>query len=157
MMKVIIVGKGGSGKDFLKSKFVSKGCVPCISVTTRPIREGEKDGVDYYFVSEEKFTRLIMNNEFFEYDRFNEWRYGTLKMSFINAGAVMIMTPRGVAQLKEYRKDCLVIYLDIDRATRQTRLLERGDADSVDRRLAADKKDFENFFNFDIRITNPDF
>ena len=58
----------------------------------------------------------------------------------------------------EVRKGCFVVYLDIDRDTRESRILGRQDKnDSVTRRLDADEIDFENFKDYDLRITDPEF
>jgi guanylate kinase len=55
------------------------------------------------------------------------------------------------------RKNSFVIYLNPDESTRIKRLEERNDADSVGRRLIADRRDFSGFFDYDIMITNEDF
>ena len=47
--KIIIVGPGGSGKDFLRKKMVEKGFSYGISFTSRPPRKGEEEGKDYFF------------------------------------------------------------------------------------------------------------
>ena len=47
--KIIIVGPGGSGKDFLRKKMVNKGFKYGVSFTSRPPREGEEEGIDYYY------------------------------------------------------------------------------------------------------------
>lgn len=155
--KVILVGKAGAGKDYLKQKFIEKGYKPSVSATTRPPREGERDGVDYDFVSEHTFRDMEDQALFYESDWFNGWGYGTPIESWQNA-EIFIMTPAGVDNLTAAdRKRCLVVYLDIDKDIRYQRLAERSDADKVERRIAADEKDFADFKDYDLRITNPDF
>jgi len=151
--RVIIVGKGGSGKDHLRKEMVSHGFKYCVSHTSRPIRQEEEDGVDYYFVDKEYFDSGV----FYEKVVFNEWFYGT-SMDEFNSANLFIMTPSGLAKMSEVdRKQSYVIYIDIDEETRRKRLLARRDADDVRRRLKADELDFGNFSNFDHRITDPDF
>lgn len=151
--RVIIVGKGGSGKDHLRKEMVSHGFKYCVSHTSRPIRQEEEDGVDYYFVDKEYFDSGV----FYEKVVFNEWFYGT-SMDEFNSANLFIMTPSGLAKMSEAdRKQSYVIYIDIDEETRRKRLLARRDADDVRRRLKADELDFGNFSNFDHRITDPDF
>ena len=58
-MKIILVGKAASGKDFLKNRLSSKGFVSGVSHTTRPARANETDGVDYHFVDEVAFIEMI--------------------------------------------------------------------------------------------------
>jgi len=68
------------------------------------------------------------------------------------------MTPRGVASIKpEHRKKCFIIFIDPDREILRKRLAERNDADSAERRLEADDRDFMDFKDYDIRIKNEDF
>lgn len=155
--KIILVGKAGAGKDFLKQKFVEKGYCPSISTTTRPPRKGEIDGVDYDFVSEETFREMEFHGLFYETDWFNGWGYGTPLEAWRN-GEIFIMTPAGVAAIPEAdRERCLVIYLDIPKKVRYNRLSQRSDVDKVERRIAADEKDFAGFNDYDVRISNPDF
>lgn len=157
-MKLILVGKAASGKDHLKKKIEHKGFKSGVSYTTRPPRQNEKEGEDYYFISDEEFDRLIENGEMLEWMEFIGWKYGLSKNEFEKAD-VMIMSKDGLDILpKEYRDRCLVVYLDIGRLTRVQRLNDRKDPnDSVFRRMLTDDEQFDNFTDFDIRIKNDDF
>lgn len=156
-MKIVIVGKGGSGKTFMLEKLMKRGLKHEISHTTRPPRAGEKDGKDYHFVTPEDFINLNWGSFFQETAVFNGWHYATSTYAW-NRGEVFIKTPAGVKQIApEDRKKCLIIFLDIPEYILRERLAKRGDADSVNRRVEADRIDFANFTDFDIRITNPDF
>jgi len=157
--RIIIVGPGGAGKDMLRDRFVKKGFVPNLSYTTRPPRDYEKDGIDYYFISKKDFQDKIALDEFYEWKVYKrlDWYYGTTKKSFNNSD-IFIMTPTGVADLKpEDRGKSIVIYLNIPESVRRERLLERNDADTVDGRIQVDNKDFETFTDYDIEISNPSF
>ena len=157
-MKLVLVGKAAAGKDYLKNKLRKKGFVAGVSHTTRSPRENETDGVDYHFVSDEVFQTMVQNGEFVEYMAFNGCFYGQTKEDF-EAADVMIMSKDGLDILPaEYRKRCVVIYLDADRMTRINRLNERKDLnDTIHRRMEADEVQFEGFTDFDIRITNTNF
>lgn len=153
--KIVIVGRGGSGKDFLRKKFQEKGFKYCVSYTSRPIREGEIDGKDYIFTTARYFNTI--HSLFYEIDEFNDWKYGTLEEDFIESN-LFIMTPSGVNNIKpQDRKKCFVIFIDPPGEIIKERLTQRKDADSADRRIEADNKDFLEFINYDIRITNHDF
>ena len=156
--RIILVGRAASGKDHIRKKFEARGFRYAVSYTTRPPREGEVDGVDYIFISQEEAQEMIKNDDFYEYVEFNGWIYGTTCDQF-DEDHVFIMTPSGLAHLDEdSRKKSFVIFIDIDEAVRRERMAIRNmPGDSVDRRIEADRKDFENFTNYDIRITNPDF
>jgi guanylate kinase len=153
--KIVIVGRGGSGKDFLRKKFEERGFKYCVSYTSRPIRSGESEGKDYRFTDLEYFTEN--ESKFYEIDEFNGWKYGTLVTDFHRSN-LFIMTPRGVNNIRpEDRKRCFVIFIDPPKDIIKKRLTERKDADSADRRIEADDKDFFEFFNYDMRVTNHDF
>jgi dephospho-CoA kinase len=67
------------------------------------------------------------------------------------------MTPKGISFLKkEDRKNSIVIYIEANEETRKNRLLERRDADDVERRIKADEKDFGDFDDFDFIVNNSE-
>ena len=78
---IVISGPSGAGKNTVYDEIKKKSdkIVQTVSVTTRAPRINEKDGVDYYFVTEEQFRKLIDNNEFIEYVQYGKNYYGTLK------------------------------------------------------------------------------
>jgi len=75
----VLSGPSGAGKSSLIHKIMDDigECYFSISTTTRPIRKGEKDGVDYYFVDEEEFKREIEEDQFLEYAIVHGNYYGT--------------------------------------------------------------------------------
>jgi len=158
MKRIILVGKCASGKDHLRKRLQSLGYKYSVSYTTRPPRPGEIQCVDYIFITEKKAEEMIANNEFYELVKFNGWYYGTTKDQF-KEDNLFIMTPSGLTHVHpEERKNSLVIYLDIPEEVRLERMLDRKmPGDTIERRLYADKKDFQDFTNYDLKITNPDF
>jgi guanylate kinase len=168
--KVIILGKSGSGKDFLMRKLTEKGLKACVKWTTRPPRKYEIDEVTYKFVDENSFQSGIKNNNFIVYQSFVvtpqdseitlTWYYGITKDEFQNS-QVFIMTP-GEYKLLNFeeinRDELFVVYLDIDRDIRERRLHIREDKnDSIKRRLDADDIDFEDFKDYDLKVRDPEF
>jgi len=156
--RIILVGKAASGKDYIRKIFEAQGFKYAVSYTTRPPRPDEIDGQDYFFIKQPDAQDMIDKCEFYEWVAFNGWIYGTTKKQFYNDD-IFIMTPSGLNQLSEDdRKTSTVIYLDIDEEVRKQRLLERKmPGDSVERRLEADREDFKNFKNYNIKITNQNF
>ena len=165
--KCLIIGPSGSGKDFLMRKLVEKGLKPCLKWTTRPPRKFEQQGVNYNFVSDSIFLESINEDKFLAYQTFTvtpensesqNWYYGITNREF-NESQVFIMTPGEFKNIKpEQRKGCFVVYLDIDRGVRESRLFKREDKnDSIVRRLDADEVDFQDFKDYDLKITDPDF
>lgn len=165
--KCLIIGPSGSGKDFLMRKLVEIGLKGCIKWTTRPKRLHEQQGITYNFVSDSEFTQSINENKFLAYQTFyvtpegrapETWYYG-ITIDEFNESQVFIMTPGEFKNITpEMRKNCFVVYLDIDRKIREERLSFRNDQnDSIKRRLDADEVDFKLFKDYDLKITDPEF
>jgi guanylate kinase len=155
--RIILAGKGGSGKDHLRNLLVEKGFKYCISFTTRPKRPTEIEGEDYFFIDENEFKEMIDKDSFIEYVNFNQWYYGTPKDQFQSSN-VLIMTPSGIFKLSdEDRMQSFILFIDIDQETRRNRLSQRRDADAVERRIEADEKDFFEFSDYDAKIIDPNF
>jgi guanylate kinase len=156
-MKIIVCGKSGSGKDTLRQRLQQIGFIYGKPYTTRPKRELETDS-DYVFINDEQFSKLSEQKFFFDVRVFNQWNYGLPNFEW-NSCNLFVMTPSTINKIsKKDLKGCFIIYLDIEENVRRERISSRlGNADSVERRLEADKKDFENFTTYNLRITNPDF
>ena len=77
----VISGASGVGKSTVLSRVMEQhGNIRfSVSATTRQPREGEQDGVNYYFVTKERFEQMIANDEFLEYDNHMKNYYGTPK------------------------------------------------------------------------------
>lgn len=157
MSRIIIVGAGGSGKDTLKDRMIEKGYKREVSYTTRPKRDTETEGVDYHYITHDEFMKMVGENKFIQYKDFRGWMYGTHRFEWSTKN-LFIMTPEGLEALSESdRAMSFVIYVDIEESIREARLRERNDADDVERRLNADREQFDGFIDYDLRITNPTF
>jgi guanylate kinase len=156
--RVIIMGGAASGKDHMKTKLVLLGLEPDVSVTTRPLRDGETNGIDYHFVSPFIFNDLIINKRLVQYQEFNGNMYGTFRDSTAD---VFIMNASGIKQLTdEYLHESLVVFMDIPEELRKQRLVLRGDTtDKIEKRLVADRIERNNIRTntIDIIIVNPSF
>ena len=156
--RIILVGKAASGKDHLRKKYESRGFKYAVSYTTRPPREDEVNGKDYFFITDEESTKMIESNMFYEHVYFNGWLYGTTVNQFFTDD-LFIMTPAGISHIKpEDRANSFIIYIDIYMFIRKQRLVNRMmPGDSLTRRIEADELDFMDFNDYDLRITNEDF
>jgi guanylate kinase len=153
--RIILVGKGGSGKDHLRKMLEEKGFKYCVSHTTRPIRDGEENGKDYWYINSSELPEMA--DKFYEGVYFNDWFYGTSLEEF-NSSNLFIMTPKGISKVKpEDREESVILYINIEEETRRKRLESRRDADTVNRRLEADFQDFYDFTDYDLETTNPTF
>jgi guanylate kinase len=158
MPRIILVGPGASGKDFMRKRLEERGMAYAVSYTTRPPRPGEADGKDYFFLSQETCKEMTDSGKFYEVIDFNGWTYGTTLEQFYRDD-VFIMTPSGLSHLSpEDRAKSFVIFFDIDEEIRRQRLEERVmPGHTVEARLEADRELFAGFNNYDLKITNPNF
>lgn len=157
--RTILVGPTASGKNYLRDKYLKRGYSLDVSYTTRESRLGEKAGVDYKFVSETQFVRMIENNDFYEHVEYNGNRYGTSMDSWEN-NDIFIMEPHGVSLISEEdRKSCFIIYINPKLQTREQRMVRtRGwSSEQVIERNKTDNFKFQNFNDFDIEITSDSF
>lgn len=147
--KVILIGGGGSGKDFWKSKLKDMGYKMDVSYTSREPRDGEIDGISYNFISEDEFLLMIENGEFLQWNKFGNGKYyGTHRGSFAT-NDLFILTPNKVIPLiesGEIKDDCIIVYLNPSVRTRIERMISRGDVDvdvEIERRTKTDIIDFK--------------
>lgn len=156
---MVLFGEAGSGKDTLLNTLVRKFPKlfnPIISCTTRPPREGEKDGVNYHFLSIEEFADKIANDEMIEATCFNDWMYGTeyavLDKDKINIG---VFNPEGIETLMlDNKLDIYAYYVDVAAKERLIRQLNRESNPNVYeiiRRFKADCEDF-SYIDFHYNI-----
>lgn len=157
--KLLICGQSGSGKDFIASQLRELGYLVGVKTTTRPKRKKEIQGITYKFTQNENFNI----NDMIVYEEFknhlgDRWLYGFEKEEFNNK-QVFIMTPGELNQIEQsVRENCFIVYLDIDEETRRSRLFNRADKnDSIERRLLADKNDFADMTDWDLKVTDPEF
>jgi guanylate kinase len=156
---IIIVGAAASGKDWFRKKLEEKGFIFGPPTTSRPSRDKEVHGKDYFFITKETFLSDQFENKFVEYSYFDQvdWYYGT-HMTTWNTSNVFVMNPQSLKQLDSIRrKDSLVIYLDIPVDIRISRLYKRADSnDKSIRRVISDEIDFHNFSDWDIKLNSVD-
>ena len=137
-----------------------------VSVTTRQKREGEQEGVDYYYISDKKYDELLKKDAFYEYvDSQYGARYGTLKSevdSFINVGQDVIfdMDWIGMRQMREKAPDKVVsIYLLPPSIQEVRKRLENRGTDSpevIEKRMNLIVEKIKHWNEFDYVIVNID-
>ena len=153
MYKVIaLIGEAGAGKDSLMQAILElrPDLHEIVSCTTRPKREGEVHGVNYYYYTPEKFGDMVLHNEMLECTVFNDWFYGTsydsVRSDCVNIG---VFNPAGVEAMEDRGDvDLYVIWVTATKKTRLLRQLNREedpDVDEIVRRYRADQLDFAEF------------
>ena len=109
---LILVGPSASGKTELLKILIRKyNMKKLVTYTTRPMRVGEVNGVDYHFISKNEFLEKENNNFFFETVMYNNNYYGTSKNDFSNDKAV-ILEPKGLQKYIDEAKDKIIIVSD---------------------------------------------
>lgn len=166
-----VMGKSASGKDTIFKKLISDERLKLnkiIPYTTRPIRDGETDGVDYHFCAEPDVLRLQDEGKIVElraYDTvYGIWKYFTVDDDHIdleNKSYMMIGTLEAYDKIRKYfGKDRVVpIYIEVDDGDRLMRAIAREKSQEVPkyeemcRRFLADASDFseENLKKADIK------
>lgn len=153
---IAIIGRSASGKDHLFRHALKNNpsLNPVIHYTTRPRRDGEVDGRDYFFVTETEFQRKEDNYEFFSITSFRDWRYGVDSNSFdSNKVNIGIFNPFEISQLYGFFKDkfqLIIIETQAEEQARYNRSLERlspFDEEGLKelcRRNLADEEDFKS-------------
>lgn len=164
MKLILLIGCMASGKDTILKEMINEGYAePVISHTSRPMRKGEKEGIEYHFVSAEEMLKMKENNEFIEFKSYKaanneKWYYGVNKNSLekgLSKNYILIVDITGMRQIKEYFKDdkdmeITTIFLDVDKETRRKRAIMRDNmtlekVKEIERRLEADDKEVYPF------------
>ena len=158
---IVLMGEAGSGKDRTLQEVLKAdpSLHEIISCTTRPMRQGEAHGVNYFYYTVEQFGQKVLDGEMLECAVFNDWFYGTSFDSVRSDGVINIgvFNPTGVESLLE-RPDCniIVFWLKVKDKTRLLRQLNREedpDVREVVRRFQADYKDFDGIEDdFPVKI-----
>tara|TARA_B100000242_G_C42914738_1_gene424099 strand:- start:75 stop:665 length:591 start_codon:yes stop_codon:yes gene_type:complete len=161
---VILSSPSGVGKTTLTKKIQQKYQSFKISVshTTRTPRSNEIDGVDYHFVSKERFQELIKQNKFYEYAKIFENFYGTLKKNVDEAilknDIIFDIDWQGTKQLSKFKNLKLIkIYLITNNKEElKSRLIKRNQntIEEVEKRFNAFEDDIKHWKDYDYIIIN---
>lgn len=164
----IIEGPSGTGKGTVIKEILARDPLIkfSVSVTTRPPRKGEVNGVDYYFISDEEYDRLKTEDAFYEYvDSQYGSRYGTLRSevdSFINVGEDVLfdLDWMGARQMKEKAgADAVTIYLLPPSIREVRRRLEGRGTDSrevIEKRMDLVLEKISHWNEFDYVVVNEE-
>lgn len=124
---IVIVGESASGKSTVEKILQNDyGYKKIVSFTTRKPRDGEINGVDYYFVYDDEFIDLSEVGFFIETATYNGWNYGTPKNQCVD-DAILVSTPHGLRQLKKSGIEVVSFYINVPRRDRLIKILQRGD------------------------------
>lgn len=164
---LIISGPSGSGKSTLLNRLLveESNLYFSISSTTRKIRDGEKDGVNYYYISEDEFKKGIEEGSFLEWANVHKNYYGTsLKpvLAALNEGKIVVfdVDVQGFHLTKEKFANLItsVFITTTDKKELRRRLEGRGTdtAEMIENRLMNAAGEMEHILEYDYLLINDD-
>jgi guanylate kinase len=157
---IVLVGESAAGKSSIEKYLVDNYQYnKIISYTTRDPRRNEIDGVDYHFISVEKFHNLKDQGFFAETATYNEWNYGVAKEDCTD-DKVAVLTPHGLRQVSKIDGiNITSFYISIPRRDRLIKILQRGDnIDESYRRNLSDVGQFDGIEDeVDFVINNDEY
>jgi guanylate kinase len=164
---IVLVAPSGAGKttiakrlleDYPEIKF-------SVSATTRPQREDETDGEDYYFLSKKEFDKRIENEQFLEWESYSGNKYGTLRSEvdkLVESGyfPLLDIEVKGALNIQRlYNSDVISIFIEPPSIeVLKQRLSKRGSETnkSLNKRLKRAEMEMKHADHFDYTIVNDD-
>ena len=163
----IVAAPSGAGKTSLVNALVNKQFEVCLSVSymTRAAREGEVNGKDYFFVSQEKFAQMRDDGDFLESATVFDHSYGTSSESVLSQlkqgnNVILEIDWQGAEQVRRNYPDSTSIFiLPPSKLALEQRLRGRGqdNEEVISRRMLDAENEMSHYIEFDYLIVNDDF
>jgi len=163
---VVLSGPSGAGKDAVLKRMKELG-YPfhfVVTVTTRPKRPGEVDGVDYYFISEEEFADMLARGELLEHAVVYGQHKGIPKRQVREALAsgkdvILRIDVQGAATIRKLVPEAVLIFLTASSEKELLRRLKRRKTETpeeLERRIATVREEMKRLPEFDYVVVNRD-
>jgi len=163
----VVTGPSGAGKGTLIRGLVARreDLELAVSATTRPIRPGEVDGRDYYFLDEEEFVRRVKAGQFLEHVTYvSGQRYGTLQADverILASGrsCILELETQGARTVEETMPEAVSIFIQAPSFSElERRLRDRATESSgeIEERLELARRQMDEAGNFDYAVTNDE-
>lgn len=164
---IVFSGVSGVGKGTILSQLMPMkelNLAYSVSMTTRKPREGEIEGVNYFFVSKKRFVQAIKNDELLEHARFVGNDYGTPKayveqMREQGKNVILEIEINGAKQIMEKCPDALSIYIvppSIEELERRLRERSSEDEETLMKRIAKARRELEDIDFYEHVVCNDD-
>lgn len=162
----IISGSSGVGKGTVLKRLLAKHpeFMLSVSCTTRAPREGEKDGVNYFFLTREEFKDCIENNKFLEWAEFAGNCYGTKKKYIKECLAqgkdvILEIETQGALKVKKQMPEAVLIFIEppsLETLENRLRGRHTEDESNIQKRLLEVSKELEFAKHYDYQVINDD-
>lgn len=160
----VLSGSSGVGKGTVINGFLKRNPSFSLSIscTTRKMRPGEAEGVNYFYLTREEFEKSIKNNEFLEWAEFAQNLYGT-KRAFVekclNNGKDLILEVEtiGALKVKDQMPDAVLIFIappSFEELEHRLRNRHTEDEATIQKRLSAVREEIERAKKYDYTIVN---
>lgn len=156
----------GTGKTTIVKRILEEipNLVYSVSATTRKKRNNEKNGVDYFFISEEDFLKKIQNNEFVEWEKVYDYYYGTFRNvidSCIKNGQNIIaeVDVKGALSLKEIYPEAILIFIappSFEELVERLKKRKTETESDLQKRIERAKMELSQKDKFDYFVVNKD-
>ena len=160
----VVSGFSGAGKGTVMKRLIQKydDYALSISVTTRKPREGERDGIEYFFKTKEEVETMIENDEFLEYARYVDNYYGTPRfyveeMLAKGKNVILEIEIQGAMQIKSKNPEAVLVFVTPPSFEElRNRLVGRGTetADVIESRLRRASEEAEGMPSYDYILVN---
>jgi guanylate kinase len=161
---IVVTGPSGVGKGTMTAALLCdvSGVSKSVSVTTRKLREGEEDSVDYFFRTASQFEEMRKKGEFLEWAEFTGNLYGTpaswVKDQLGKGTDVLLeIEVQGAKQVRKKVEDAILIFISppsLDELEKRLRLRATETDDSIARRLAKAREELDERALFDYEVIN---
>lgn len=163
---IAVSAPSGGGKTTIVKQILKKfpEIIFSVSATTRPKRESEKNGVEYYFITEAEFKQKINNDEFVEWEKFYDYYYGTFKSvveeNVKNGKSVLLeVDVKGAISLKRIYPEAHLIYItppSFEELVKRLRERRTESESDIKKRIERAKMELSVKDKFDYFIDNKD-
>jgi guanylate kinase len=161
----VITGPSGAGKGTLIKRLVERQpeLEIAVSATTRPMREGEQNGREYWFLSEQEFVARIEAGGFLEHVTFVGGRYGTLASEIDRIGAdgkvcILELETEGALRVQDEVEESVTLFIAADVPELEQRLRARATESSgeIGERIEIAREQLEQAYRFRYMVRNDD-